>query len=158
MNDLGMKYAARFASHHDVLRDLLGKLSEEQARFTLWSGSMTVLEIIDHLSHTHQIVMNDLRGEAKVAPTRSASLAEARARFDRVTAEGTDMFRQLTSDDLNRVIEPFPGVHMTVERVLDLLADHDAHHKGQLWVAARHLGLTPPLFVNLAVLAQPPTS
>lgn len=155
MSETGSKYVARLAAQHHPLRQLLEGLSEEQAGVTLWPGSMTLLELVDHLSHTHELVMNDIHGEAKVGPTRSASLARARERFEGVTRNEVDVLRRLTDADLQRVVEPFPQVYMTIEGALDLLIEHDAHHKGQLWVAARHLGITPPLFVYLAALASP---
>jgi uncharacterized damage-inducible protein DinB len=46
-------------------------------------------------------------------------------------------------------VPAFGGREMPVTALLDMIITHEAHHKGQVWVMARMIGVKPPRFVKM---------
>ena len=69
------------------------------------------------------------------------------AYFDKCHQESMEIFCGLSNDDLNTKYEMPGGAKISGDSVLRLLAEHEIHHRGQLYVYLGMLGIkTPPIF------------
>lgn len=139
-----------FQSHRAALIDLYDQLPEEQANFAAWEGGMSFVRLADHLSASVNRVPAMLRGEKPDAPgAPSATLSDSRARLQSTLDAFVGTVSALSDDDLQRRIPAFGGREMPVWMLLDFITQHEAHHKGQAWMMARMIGVTPPMFVKM---------
>jgi uncharacterized damage-inducible protein DinB len=143
------RHARAFQSHRAALIDLYTQLPEEQAEFAAWDGGQSFLKLADHLSGSVNRVPAMLAGRQPDAPAApSATLAEARARLQDTQDRFVAAASALSDDDLQRRIPAF-GRELPVWMLLDFMVQHEAHHKGQVWMMARMVGVTPPMFVKM---------
>lgn len=142
-------YARTFLMHRGALLDLYDQLTEDQAHFSAWEGGMSFIGLADHLAGSSTRFLGLIAGEAPTAPgTGSATLHDARTRLATTTENAVAAMRGLTPDDLTRRVTAF-GREVPVTALLDTVIGHEAHHKGQVWMMARMVGLKPPMFVKL---------
>ena len=55
----------------------------------------------------------------------------------------------LSTEDLSRRVTAFGGRELPISALLDMVIAHEAHHKGQVWLMARMIGIKPPMFVKM---------
>ena len=53
----------------------------------------------------------------------------------------------MTTEQLETPLE-VDGVTRKVYQWLDFVREHEVHHKGQLWIAARMLNIEPPYYIK----------
>ncbi|GAA5534344.1 DinB family protein [Deinococcus aluminii] len=145
-------YADAFQMHRAALQDLYGLLPDEQGTFAPWEGGMSFIGLADHLAASSQRMLGRL-GEEEAPPpildtSGSADLPSARSRLQESTENALLTIRALSEEDLSRRVTAF-GREMPVAALLDFLIQHEAHHKGQVWMMARMVGVKPPMFVKL---------
>ncbi|WP_424951887.1 DinB family protein [Deinococcus sp.] len=139
-----------FAAHRAALTALLTEIPEEQAAYSPWEGAMNFVSLGDHLDASAKGMLAALSGQApsrEVVP--SHSLHEARARLQASGEQVAQALAALSDDDLAREVPAFGGRTMPVAQLVEMLTMHEAHHKGQLWVMARQVGVKPPFFVQM---------
>lgn len=67
--------------------------------------------------------------------------------LDRLDAEATAIIRALSDADLQRKCETPAGMPITTWKWLRAMCEHEAHHRGQIYLMLNILGVaTPPLF------------
>jgi len=139
-----------FRMHRSALEALYLQLSADQGGFRAWEGGLSLIGLADHLAATSGRVPAMLRGEvpAPDAPA-STTLAEAQARLTASTEQMLTLLDHLNDQTLSREVTVFGGARMTVDGLMDIVLAHEAHHKGQVWVMARLLGLQPPRYLHL---------
>ena len=144
-------YARNFLMHRGALQDLYAELPEEQGRFSAWDGAMNFIDLADHLAGSSEMFLGMIRGQGPTRPAQglgSTSLQEARDRLAASTGAAAEAIRTLTPEDLARRVPAFGGQEMPVSALLDALLAHEAHHKGQVWMMARMVGVKPPMFLK----------
>ena len=53
-------------------------------------------------------------------------------------------------DEAFQVVVPaFGGREMPVAALVDFMIQHEAHHKGQVWLMARMVGVEPQMFIKM---------
>ncbi len=78
---------------------------------------------------------------------RAEGLAEVVAFFDRLHAESMALFRELTDEALERKCMTPAGNPMATWKWLRAMIEHEAHHRGQIYLMLGMLGVpTPPLY------------
>lgn len=146
-------YARTFLSHRSALLDLYHQLPDEQANFSAWDGGMSFIGLADHLAGSSERFIGLISGEAPAGPptpgTGSATLQNATERLSATAEQAAAAMRALTPEDLARRVPAFGGREMPVSALLDALIAHEAHHKGQVWLMARMVGVKPPMFVKM---------
>ena len=142
-------YVRNFLMHRQALQDLLAQIPEEQANFAAWDDGMSFIDLTDHLSGSSTRLFNMMRGEQPQPVQPSASLADARTRLEGTTDATVQALRGMSNDDLSRVIPAFGGREMPVRALVDFIIQHEAHHKGQVWMMARMIGIKPGMFVKM---------
>ncbi|TSA86401.1 DinB family protein [Deinococcus detaillensis] len=143
-------YINAYRMHRAALQDLYAELPSEQGDFKAWEGGMSFVGLADHLSASTARIPAMLSGE-KPAPAAegSADLASARTRLAASTEQVVDMLSALSDGDFDRHVSAFGGREMPIGALMEFLVQHEAHHKGQAWLMARMVGVTPPFFVKL---------
>ena len=144
----GQEYAQALQMHRAPLLELLGQIPAEQASFAAWDGGRNFIEITDHLKLTNLRLLAMMAGEKPGSAEPSGDLASARSALESASATLTDKVSQLSSEQLESVVDAFGGMKMPVYKLLDFAREHDAHHKGQIWTMARMVGVQPPMFVK----------
>ena len=143
-------YVRQFQSHRGALLDLYAQLPDEQGGFAAWDGGMSFIRLADHLSGSATRFVSMIQGQTPApAPEPSASLGEARERLSASHDAAVGGMSTLSDEDLERRIPAFGGREMPVRMLLDMIVSHEAHHKGQIWMMARMVGVTPPMFVRM---------
>ena len=146
-------HARNFLMHRGALMDLYAQLPDDQGTFSAWEGGMTFIVQADYLSGSSERFMGMISGEVPAGPptpvTPSADLQAARERLATTTEHAAAVMRSLSDEDLHRRITAFGGREMPIAALLDALIGHEAHHKGQVWVMARMVGIKPPMFVKM---------
>lgn len=143
-------YAQQFQAHRSALTDLYAQLPEDQANFSAWDGGMSFIGLADHLSGSAGRLVGMTRQQAPGEPLApSASLAEARERLIQTQAEVAGAIAALSDEDLKRRMVGIGGQEMAVSDLLEMLITHEAHHKGQVWLMARMVGVKPGRYVKM---------
>lgn len=144
------RVASLFAAHRSALTALLAEIPEEQATFAPWEGAMDFVTLGDHLDASGRGMAGAMNGQAPSREVRrSASLQEVRARLQESGAQVRELLAGLSDADLAREVPAFGGRVMSLAALSDMLISHEAHHKGQLWMMARQIGVKPPFFIQL---------
>ncbi|AWN22397.1 DinB family protein [Deinococcus irradiatisoli] len=142
-------YLRSFQMHRAALEDLYRELPDEQGQFRAWEEGMSFIGLADHLAGAVERLPAMLRGEAPSPVEGSADLAAARQRLSRSGEQFAQTLAGLSDEALSGPVTAFGGRQMPVSAVLDFLISHEAHHKGQVWMMARMVGVKPPMFVKL---------
>ena len=143
------QYTHSLLAHRLALIEAVQNLNEDQGNFTAWEGGMSVRSLIDHLSQTNTMMLASARKEPRVRLEPSSNLQDAVSRYQQLTEQTTTFISQRTQEQLSETVEAFPNVHLPLFQVLDMLREHDIHHKGQVWMMLRLMGIKPPMFVKM---------
>ena len=142
------EYAQALQMHRAPLLELLGQIPEDKATFAAWDGGKNFLELTNHLTATNVRLIAMMAGEKPISPEPATDFTAARTALETAGTNLTDTISQLSSEQLESVVDAFGGMKMPVHKLLDFAREHDAHHKGQLWTMARMIGVQPPMFVK----------
>lgn len=111
-----------------------------------FGGLLRHLAGIEHWMWTENVQGRPARypgHDASLAPGYDATLAYV----DRCRRESLDAFAALKDDDLARAVTTPAGAQLPLWKWLRAMLEHEAHHRGQLYVMLRMNGVeTPPLF------------
>ncbi len=142
------EYTQAFLAHRTPLLELLNQIPAEKGAFAAWNGGRNFIELTDHLKSTSAAVVSMIAGEKPVRAEPSGDLASARVSLETAGTNLTEVIAQLSSEQLETVVDAFGGMKMPVYKLLDFAREHEAHHKGQLWTMARMVGVQPPMMVK----------
>lgn len=150
MTTRAQRAAQSFTSHRNALTALLMEIPEESAAHTPWEGAMNFMALSDHLDASAKGILAALNGQA---PSRdivpSQSLQEARMRLQDSGAQVAQALSGLNDEEFEREIPAFGGRMMPLGQFTEVLTMHEAHHKGQMWLMARQVGVKPPFFMQM---------
>jgi uncharacterized damage-inducible protein DinB len=142
-------YLRSWMMHRGAILDLLEKLPDDKGDFAAWEGGMTFTKMIDHLASATLNLTGMMAGRERVKLEPSTSLSAASTRLKEATATVQQQIAAMTDEQLATMISAF-GTQMPAYNLIDFLINHDAHHKGQLWLMSRMIGIEPPRFVKFA--------
>ncbi|SDW05594.1 DinB family protein [Paenibacillus sp. CF384] len=141
--------------HHNSTVELVAQLPDSSGSWTPWQGGWTTLELIHHLAWTPEFFFAQIDKRDMNIPPVPATIAEARELVKQLTEATAQKLASYTEEDLQQIATiNINGVDITepVEEMFHRLVAHEAHHKGQLFVYARELGVTnAPFYVDLSV-------
>ena len=149
MPNTATESAHNFMAHRSALLDLLEHIPEQQAGFAAWEGAMSFKRLIDHLNGSSARMQSLMHGEKPEPMQPSVDFAEAKAVMRRGALEVQSMLSSLTEAQLSSVVPAFGGMQLAVYQLVNMLIEHEIHHKGQIWMMARMIGLEPPRFVKM---------
>ncbi|MZQ86301.1 DinB family protein [Paenibacillus sp. 5J-6] len=140
--------------HHNSAVQLVDSLPETSGSWSPWDGGMTTLELVHHLAWTPEFFFAQIEKREMNIPPVPSTIAEARELVKRLTTVTEQKLNEYTDSKLQDIATiNINGVDLTepVEEMFYRLIAHEAHHKGQLFVYARILGVKPPFYVDLSV-------
>ena len=120
--------------------------------WTYRTGKFTFADLIRHLAATERFMFaENVRGNKSVYPGHGRELAdgyEEVLRFmNRMHGESIEIFRGLSDERLQRKCRTPGDQQITIWKWLRALAEHEIHHRGQLYAYLGFLGISvPPLY------------
>jgi uncharacterized damage-inducible protein DinB len=141
------EYLQSWMMHRGAILDLLDKLPDDKGDFAAWEGGMTFTRMIDHLAGATLNLTGTMAGRERVKLEPSPSLSAASTRLKEATATVQKQISEMTDEQLAASVSAF-GMQLPAYKVIDFVINHDAHHKGQLWMMTRMIGVEPPRFVK----------
>ncbi len=141
------EYSDAFLNHRQPLLELLEKIPDDQSHFTIYNGGLSLVNQINQLLGFDNSVLEALTQQTQPAPNYTA-LSNALAHLKINTPQIAELLAALpkTNLDANLTIE---GETRKIYQWLDFVREHEIHHKGQLWMAARMLKIEPPYYIKM---------
>jgi uncharacterized damage-inducible protein DinB len=131
---------------------VLDLLPAADLEWTHAPGKYTFGDLFRHLAGIERYMYGEnVRRRPSAYPGHSKSLASGaqavRAYVDRCHAESLEIFAALSPEDLEAKCETPAGTPITVWKWLRAMVEHEAHHRGQLYMMAGMRGISvPPLY------------
>lgn len=133
-------------------RRIVDCIPPERLEWTWQAGKFSLGDLVRHLGGIERYMYAE---NAQRRPSRyrghGRELADGweavRAYFERTHAEAMAIFRSLSDADFHAHCVTPGGAPITVSKWLRLMAEHEIHHRGQIYMALGILGVeTPPLY------------
>lgn len=124
----------------------------DRLEWTPGAGAFSFGDVLRHVAGIERYVFAE---NAHLRPSRypghGRELADGyeavRAFLDRAHRETLELLAALTPDDLRRRCETGAGTSLPVWKWLRAMAEHEVHHRGQLYLMLRLVGVpTPPMY------------
>lgn len=131
---------------------VLDRLPESELEWSPGPGKFTFGDLFRHLAGIERwMYAENVLGRPSAYPGHAPSLASGldavRAYAARCHEESLAIFRSLTDADLEKKCTTPAGAPITTWKWLRAMAEHEAHHRGQLYLMASLRGVTiPPLY------------
>lgn len=133
-------------------RRVIETIPQDRMDWSYAHGKFTFGGIIRHLATIERYMYAEtVQGKPSSYPGYDASLQKENETplefMDRLDAESVEIFRQLSDEDLTRKCVTPAGSSITIWKWLRAMVEHEAHHRGQLYMMLSMLGVaTPPLY------------
>jgi uncharacterized damage-inducible protein DinB len=148
--------AAEFFDYWEKVRGrtlrVADAIPEDRLEWTWQPGKFTLGDILRHLAGIERdMYAENAQGKPSRYGGHGRELAEGlpavRAYLDRKHGESMAIFRALSDADLVKKCETPGGANISVGKWLRLMAEHEIHHRGQIYMALGILGIaTPPIY------------
>jgi uncharacterized damage-inducible protein DinB len=140
--------------HRKVLLDLLDRIPEGKTQFKPWDGAMSLGDLAVHMATSADWFVNSVKNgrfERPGAKPKPESMEEVRKLVHEYTDKTALEFTLLTDDQLERTVEANAvfGFDAPGKIFIHSMREHEIHHKGQLFVYARMVGVEQlPFFIS----------
>lgn len=132
----------RWLIHRNALMDLVEKLPEHTAEWRPWSDGFTTLQLLHHLAWTVDFFLAAIEGRGRQEVPMPTSVAEARKLLADLKEKQAAAISGYSDSELNKMVSiPVLNVNEPAADILHRMIGHEAHHKGQLWLYCRMLGI-----------------
>ncbi len=131
---------------------VLDVLPPADLEWTYAPGKFSFGDLFRHLAAIERFMYaENVRGRPSAYPGHAAALASGmdgvRAYLERCHSESLAIFAELTDADLHAKCTTPGGATITVWKWLRAMVEHEAHHRGQLYLMASMRGIrVPPIF------------
>jgi uncharacterized damage-inducible protein DinB len=140
--------------HRTVLHELLEAIGNEHTHFKPWKEAFSLGALAVHIAASSSMfvqAVKDGRFPQLSEPPSFETMEDVRRLVSEHTEKTKSDFNALTDRHLDQTI-PWGPYHATGEHWLITMRDHEIHHKGQLFVYARMVGVEELPFFTV----QPP--
>ena len=137
---------------HERTRRIVTRVREDDLEWQAGPGRLTPGELIRHLAGIERFMYAEtVHGRPSAYPGHARDLADGLAAtiayYDRLHAESRSLFASLTDARLSEKCETPAGTPITVGKWLRAMIEHEAHHRGQIYMMLSVLNVpTPPLY------------
>lgn len=148
--------AFAFIEYYEKLRErtvrVVGCIPPDKFDWTYKTGRFTFADLIRHLAATERYMFaENVQNKKSLYPGHGRELADGAndvLRFmNEMHAESIEIFRRLSDDDLQKKCLTPNGTQITTWKWLRALAEHEIHHRGQIYALLGFLGIpAPPLY------------
>jgi uncharacterized damage-inducible protein DinB len=120
--------------------------------WTYAPGKFTLGDLLRHLAVTERHMWGEnVRGRPSAYTTHGKELADGLenvfAFMGHMHTEAMQIFSELSDEDLRRKCKTPGGGELSTWKWLRAMAEHEAHHRGQIYLYLALLGVpTPPLY------------
>jgi uncharacterized damage-inducible protein DinB len=124
----------------------------DKLEWTYRAGAFTLGDLVRHLATIERYMYAEtLAGRQSRYPGCGRDLADGYdavlAFFDRLDREAREIIGALSDEDLQRKCQTPAGTPITTWKWLRAMPEHEAHHRGQIYMMLNMLGVpTPPLY------------
>ena len=124
----------------------------EKIDWTYAPGKFTFGDLLRHIAVTERYMFAEcVQGKPSRYTSHGKEFAEGRddilSLMDRLHQESMDIFAALTDADLQKKCPTPGGAPITTWKWLRSMAEHEIHHRGQLYLYLAMIGVpTPPLY------------
>jgi uncharacterized damage-inducible protein DinB len=130
------------------------QIRDEDLEWTYAPGRWTIGDIVRHLAGIERdMYAENVSGRPARYPGRDRQLAdglaEVRAYHDRKHEEAVEIFAQLTPEQLAGKCQTPAGTPITTWKWLRAMVEHEAHHRGQLYLLLGMRGVKVPQIFGL---------
>lgn len=146
----------QFLEYWDGVRGRTRRVVEcippDRVEWTHQPGRFTLGDLVRHLATIERYMYAEtVAGRPSAYPGCGRELADGFesvvAYFDRLDAEARAIFGELSDEDLQRKCYTPAGTPITTWKWLRAMVEHEAHHRGQLYLMLGMLNVTtPPLY------------
>lgn len=146
------EFARYYAGVRARTRRLVPLIPEDRLEWSITDGKFTFGDILRHLAATERFMWaENALGKPAAYPGHGMDLAQGYeatvSLFDRLHQESLAIFAGLSDQDMLAKRATPSGHRITLWKWLRAMTEHEAHHRGQLYVYLGHLGIaTPPVF------------
>ncbi|MBD1380479.1 DinB family protein [Metabacillus arenae] len=143
----------KWIRHRSVLEELVTLIEDEHLNYKPWPDAMTLSELVLHTARwNHTFVSLVATGEFTEPEDKNCkTAAELQETVQRLTKETTEMFKSIADVNLKEEFElPFSNFKDSGDSIITIMYDHEIHHKGQLFVYVRLIGIEEvPFLVDI---------
>lgn len=140
--------------HRLVGNEIIDMVSDEHLDFRPWEGAMTLKELALHIVFSTHKFAETVQLGTTVSSTVEKEVntaEELKQLVHEVTEKTKTILEGLTEEKLKAVVDATRviGTYLPGTSLLHIMRDHEIHHKGQLFVYARMIGLENlPMFMK----------
>jgi uncharacterized damage-inducible protein DinB len=141
-----------FQRVHERTRRVIDCIPAEHLEWTYKPGAFTFGDLIRHLGAIERwMFAENAQGRPSRYPGHGRELADGPdavpVYFESMHGQAMEIFRSLSPEDLARRCETPGGASLAVWKWLRSMAEHEIHHRGQIYLMLGMLGVpTPPLY------------
>lgn len=133
---------------------IISKIPKDKVDWTYREGKFSFADVIRHLATIERMMYAE---NAQLKPSRYAGCGkeladgyDAVVKFlDDTHAESMKIFYALSEEDINKKCMTPGGAAITVWKWLRLMAEHEIHHRGQIYMYLGMLGVAVPAIYGL---------
>ncbi|PTM60046.1 DinB family protein [Desmospora activa] len=139
--------------HRHALEELLKAIPNEYLHYKPWDGAMELGELAQHVAASNYMFVSIVKtgeGQIKMPEIVDCNTLDDVLRLVQDYTEKTKaIYSSLTDAELELQYDsPYPNFHGPRKKILTIMTDHEIHHKGQLMLYARMVGVKElPFFV-----------
>ncbi|WP_277674395.1 DinB family protein [Piscibacillus halophilus] len=131
-------------NHREVLEQLLEQIDDEHVHYKPWDGAMTLGAMALHVATAGDMFADMVKTEKMVAPDMPEfdTMEDVRQKVREFTESTKKKIEDMTDEELQQSNEAeLPQMKGTKFSYLQGMYEHEIHHKGQLFVYARMIGV-----------------
>ncbi|WP_277678635.1 DinB family protein [Gracilibacillus dipsosauri] len=130
--------------HRQVLVNLLEQIDDEAIHFKPWEGAMELGELALHVTGWNDVFVSMVKSEEFLPPDipECKTMEEVRAAVNSFTEKTKATYQSITEEELEMQNNAtHPKLQGTKKKYLLAMYDHEIHHKGQLFIYVRLVGV-----------------
>ena len=155
---MDLKTFHEFLDYYDKVRGrtktVIAKIPPDKIEWTCQEGKFTFGDLIRHLACIERLMYAE---NVQLRPSRYAGCGKELAEgydatmnfFDITHVESMQIFYALTEEDINKKCLTPSGTPITIWKWLRLMAEHEIHHRGQIYLYLSILGVEVPALYGL---------
>lgn len=155
---MDIQSAESFVQYYERLRErtirVVECIPQDKLEWTYAKGKFTLGDLLRHMAAIERYMYAE---NAQFKPSRyrghGKELAEGYEAvlhfFNQAHKESVDIFSRLSSEDLQRACVTPAGAKVPLWKWLRTLAEHEIHHRGQIYIYLGMLGVPAPALYGL---------
>ncbi|GEL78178.1 DinB family protein [Tenuibacillus multivorans] len=131
-------------NHRGILEELLEQIDDEHVHYKPWDGAMSLGTLALHIATSGEMFAKMVKTEKFEAPDMPEfeTMKGVRDAVKELTKKTQKVIEETTDEELQQQNKAeLPKMQGTKYQYLKAMYEHEIHHKGQLFVYARMVGV-----------------